>query len=110
MYTYLREYIKRTEPLRGEEPRLFITFIRPHKWVSKDTIDRWVKIMMQQAGVDERLFKPHSTRAASTSKAYCANVPLASIIKAGSWKSDWNFQKFYNKPILTWIRILTKLS
>lgn len=54
---------------------------------------------MQQAGVDERLFKPHSTRAASTSKAYCANVPLASIIKAGSWKSDCVFQKFYNKPI-----------
>ena len=40
--------------------------------------------------------KPHSTRAASTSKA---NVPLASIIKAASWKSDCVFQKFYNKPI-----------
>ena len=39
---------------------------------------------MQQAGVDERLFKPHSTRAASTSKEFCANVPLASIIKAGT--------------------------
>ena len=54
---------------------------------------------MQQAGVDERLFKLHSTRAASTSKAFCANVPLASIIKAGSWKSECVFQKFYNKPI-----------
>ena len=108
--TYLREYIKRTEPLRGEETRLFISYIRPHKWVSKDTIARWVKIVMQQAGVDERLFKPHSTRAASTSKAYCANVPLASIIKAGSWKSDCVFQKLYNKPIYTWIRILATLS
>ena len=54
---------------------------------------------MQQAGVDERLFKPHSTRAASTSKAFCANVSLASIIKAGSRKSECVFRKFYNKPI-----------
>ena len=99
VYTCLCEYIKRTKPLRGEETRLFISYIKPHKWVSKDTIARWVKIVMQQAGVDERLFKPHSTRAASTSKAFCANVPLASIIKAGSWKSECVFRKFYNKPI-----------
>ena len=70
--------------------------LRPHKWVTKDTIARWVKIVMQQAGVDEHLFKPHSRRAASTSKGYCANVLLASIIKAGSWKSGCVFQKFYN--------------
>ena len=47
--------------------------------------------MMQPAGVDERLFKPHSIRTASTSKAWC--------VKAGSWKSDCVFKKFYNKPI-----------
>lgn len=99
VYTYLCEYIKRTKALRGEETHLFISYIKPHKWVSKDTIARWVKMVMQQAGVDERLFKPHSTRAASTSKAFSANVPLASIIKAGSWKSDCVFRKFYNKPI-----------
>lgn len=99
VYTHLREYIKRTKVLRGEETRLFISYIRPQKWVSKDTIARWVKMVMQQAGVDERLFKPHSTRAASTSKAYVANVPLASIMKAGSWKSDCVFRTYYNKPI-----------
>ena len=54
MYTYLREYIKRTESLRGEEKSLLISYIRPHKWVSKDTITRCVKIVIQQAGVDER--------------------------------------------------------
>ena len=101
VYTCLCEYIKRTKPLRGKETRLFISYVKPHKWVSKYTIAWWVKIVMQQAGVDERLFKPHSTRAASTSKAFSANVPLASIITAGSWKSECAFQKFYNKPI--WI-------
>ena len=67
--------------------------------MSEDTIARLVKMVMQQAGGAERLFKPHSTRAASTSKAFSANVPLVSIIKAGSWRSDCTFRKFYNKPI-----------
>ena len=38
VYTCLCEYIKRTKPLRGEETRLFISYVKPHKWVSKDTI------------------------------------------------------------------------
>lgn len=99
VYSHLKEYLNRTTHFRGEEKHLFLSFIKPHKWVSKDTIARWVKTVMQDAGVDPGLFKPHSTRGASTSKAYCCNVPLASIMKAGSWRSDCTFQKFYNKPI-----------
>ena len=61
IHLFMWEYIKRTKPHRGGETRLFISYIKPHKWVSKDTIARWVKIVMQQAGLEERLFKPHST-------------------------------------------------
>ena len=37
----LREYLKRTAPLRGTERKLFVSFIQPHKGVSRDTISRW---------------------------------------------------------------------
>ena len=41
--TTLKEYISRTEPLRGSESQLFVSYTKPHKAVSRDTIGRWVK-------------------------------------------------------------------
>ena len=46
---------------------------------------------MQKAGVDTTIFKPHSTRTASTSKACYCNVSLPVIMKAASWSSDCVF-------------------
>ena len=97
--TVLDEYIKRTEPLRGSEKQLFISFIKPHKKVSKESISRWIKNVMQVAGIDTSIFKPHSTRAASTSKANSCQVPINSILKVASWSTDCVFNKFYNKPV-----------
>lgn len=34
----LREYIKRPDTIRGNEEQLFISFVKPHKSVSRDTI------------------------------------------------------------------------
>ena len=42
--TVLDEYIKRTEALRGSEKQLFISFIKPHKKVSNESISRWIKM------------------------------------------------------------------
>ena len=68
-YSVLTEYIKRTLPPRGGVPRLFLSFVKPFQAVSRDTISRWFKTAMIQSGIDVKDFKPHSTRAASTSKA-----------------------------------------
>ena len=38
--THLREYIARTQELRGSESKLLISYIRPRHAVSKDTIAR----------------------------------------------------------------------
>ena len=95
----LDEYINRTSSLRGKVQQLFISFAKPHHGVSKDTIYRWIKKVMQQAGIDTSVFKPHSTRAASTSKARSCNVSLTSVMKAASWRSDCVFSRFHNKPI-----------
>ena len=97
--TVLDEYIDRTSSLRGEEQQLFISYTKPHHGVSKDTISRWIRTVMQKAGVGTTVFKPHSTRAASTSKARSCNVSLPAIMKAASWSSDCVFNIFYNKPV-----------
>ena len=67
--TCLKEYLKRTKPLRGTETKLFVSFTKPHKRVSRETLSRWICTVMTSAGVDTTIFKPHSTHAAATSKA-----------------------------------------
>ena len=54
---------------------------------------------MEAARVDTSIFKPHSTRAASTSKAVSCDVPIHSILRTASWKSDCVFHGFYYKDI-----------
>ena len=85
VYSYLTEYLKRTQPLRGKETQLFLSFTRPHKAISKETLSRWIRTVMSSAGIDVASFKPHSTRSASTSKAKAACIPMDEILRtAGS--------------------------
>jgi len=53
---------------------------------------------MIQSGIGVKVFKPHSTREASTSKANSCQVPLDIILQTASWKGDCTFRKFYTKP------------
>ena len=55
---------------------------------------------MRLAGVDVNIFSPHSTRAASTSKANrSGTVRLGTILKTAGWTNARTFAKFYDKPI-----------
>ena len=49
---------------------------------------------------DVNIFKPHSRRSASTSKAKLCDVPLAEILDKAGWKSESTFAKFYGKNIV----------
>ena len=40
---FVKQYLIRTKPLRGEITNLFISFVRPYRSVIKSTISRWVK-------------------------------------------------------------------
>ena len=95
--TYIKQYIRRTRPFRSSR-QLFISFTQPHKPVSKDTISRWIKTCLTNAGINTALFKPHSTRAASTS-AMVKDVDLSTIMKNAGWQRESTFAKYYNKPI-----------
>ena len=65
----IEEYLKRRNTLTNTKvTSLFVTCAKPHHTPSQDTIARWVKGVMKDAGVDTNVFHPHSCRSASTSK------------------------------------------
>ena len=94
----LREYLKRTEPIR-QSRYLFVTSVPPYNRVSHDTLSRWVRTTLTCSGIDTSKFGAHSTRAASSSAAAKAGVPIQSILKQGTWKTANTFTTWYKKPI-----------
>ena len=50
---HLREYILRTEPLSKDHSQLLLSYVKPLMPVSRDTISRWVKHVLQYAGISK---------------------------------------------------------
>jgi hypothetical protein len=96
--TVLKEYLKRTEPLRAGTSRLLITYQKPHHAASRDTIRRWTRETLIAAGIDMSIFKPHSTRSASTCSAK-SKIPLSTILKTVGWSRESTFRNYYDKPV-----------
>ena len=97
--TLLEEYLKRTADYRGDLTKIFITTKRPFRPVSWDTVSRWIKSLLREAGVDTTEFGAGSTRAASSSKASCQGVPLQEIMSAAGWSQASTFTRFYKKEV-----------
>ena len=95
----IKQYISITESLRdNSESKLLISFRKPHRAVSKDTVARWFKSTLADAGINVTTFTTHSTRAASTSySVHKAGISLANVLKAAGWSNASTFAKFYNK-------------
>ena len=99
VFRHMKKYLKRTKPSRGSETRPFISVVKPFKPVSRDTISRWIRLVMRDASVDITIFKPRSTRAAATSKAKAVSVPIDEILKTAGWSSSRSFDRYYDKPV-----------
>ena len=95
----ISNYIRLTSEIRGGEDQLLLSFQKPHKAISVDTVRRYLLTVLDLAGIDTNIYKPHSTRAAATSKAKSKNVPIDLILQAGMWTNETTFSKFYDKPI-----------
>lgn len=69
--TTLNEYLTRTKFARETRScsQLLLSYVKPYGLVSRDTISRWIKLVLQSSGINVNIFKPHSTRSASTFKA-----------------------------------------
>ena len=83
----LQEYEKRTTDKRSPNgsTQLLIAMIRPHKPVSSSTVARWLKTVLNNAGIDTSIFKAHSVRSAACSSASEAGVTTATILDAADW-------------------------
>ena len=93
----LRAYEERTRGLRSIETRLLVSLIKPHKKVTSSTIARWIRSLLEAAGVNTSIFQAHSVRGASSSTAANMGITTNDILKAADWSSESVFQKFYYK-------------
>lgn len=96
----IENYLERTKTLRGPITKLFITCKKPYRAATSQTISRWIKSALVKSGLDVSIFKGHSTRHASTSKAFAKGLDLNQIRSTAGWTHKSQvFAKFYNKPI-----------
>ena len=97
--TCLRQYVKLTEPVRAGHDPLWLSYSKPFKPVSRDTVSRWIKNVLEKAGINTKVFSAHSTRAAATTAAHLNNVPINTIMEAAGWSRESTFRTFYDKPV-----------
>lgn len=101
IYTVYKEYMLRTKLFREKQShgKLLLSYVKPHSPVSRDTVSRWIKTVMTRAGIDTSIYKSHSVRSASTSKAKTNFVPISNILKKAGWSNSKTFAKFYDRKI-----------
>lgn len=97
----LEAYLHKTSNLRGNQQELFLTFKRPHKPVSTQTLSRWIKMTLKSSGINIEIFSAHSCRHAATSSANNKGINIDIIRSTAGWsKGSETFAKFYNRPVV----------
>ena len=86
-------YLEITKNLRFTG-QLIISYKKPQKAVTTNTISKWRKVTLGKAGIDIEKYSSHSTRSASTSKAKITGLLLSEINKATGWKEISTFKTF----------------
>ena len=92
-----------TDTLRNANAHsIFVALMNPHKSVSAQTVVRWIKYLMDRAGIDTEMFKQHSVRSASA--AWMGTVKALSakqICKTAQWSGlTTTYEKFYRRVVL----------
>ena len=93
----LQEYLKRTLSLRSDD--LFISWAKPHKFVTANTISRWLKLTLARAGIDVKVFTAYRMRSGASSAAAEAGVSIGTILKTAGWSNSSTFCKYYRKQV-----------
>ena len=92
--------MQRNHLVNEEVRELLITYGKPHKLVSRDSVGRWIKNELTNAGVDTTIFTPHSCRSASVRKTKVNGVPTSVTLEKGCWKRESTFKKNYYKDVI----------
>ena len=96
--THLNIYLTKTKCLRSSG-KLFISYIKPHKAVTKDTISRWCKQVLKLRGIDVDNYTSHSCRSAASSKLKQVVISLRKVINSAGWSNERTFARFYDRPV-----------
>ena len=76
----INEYLERSAPWRTQgQDQLLLSHMRPYNEAQSSTIANWLKLVLKMAGIDTSLYKDHSCRLASTSKAKVLGRSLKDI-------------------------------
>lgn len=97
VYGTLQYYLIVTTLLRIST-KLLVSYIKPYNPVTSSTIGRWIKTVLQKAGINTQIFSAHSTRSASTSKAV-TSVSADVVLKTAGWSEESIFRRFYKRPV-----------
>ena len=100
---YVLYYMQRTLKFRRkawrihekDEKQLFLSH-RMGKPVLKASISRWLREVMELAGIDVSTFAPHSTRGASISEATRRGATATKILAQGNWTNLGTYERFYS--------------
>ena len=80
-------------PVRAvEHIALLLSHVKPFSPVGSSTVGHWIKNLLKQNGVDTSVFKAHSTRAASASKAN-QTVRIDAALKYIGWSTKSTFSQ-----------------
>ncbi|CAH2300667.1 Tyrosine recombinase, partial [Pelobates cultripes] len=81
LVSLLQSYFQLSAGFRNDISQLFITSRNPFRPAKVNTIRGWILSAMSTAGIDVSVFKSHSIRGASATKAAGKGLPLATILK-----------------------------
>lgn len=95
LYMVLSDYLRTDD----NNSYLFVGLKTPNNTVSSNTIGRWIKSFLKEAGIDTEIFSAHSTQGAVASKAAKAGVSIDSILRAGDWNRKSTFTRFYRRDL-----------
>jgi hypothetical protein len=103
--------MERTKELRSPDcKKLLISYRKPHKAVSRETISRWCKTVLRLAGINTKEFGCHSTRVASTSHVASKVGDITQIIESEAGQMQQLFKLFITNLSILLIYIYSFLS
>ena len=76
-------------------------FIEPRNTLSNSTIEKWVKDVLTNAGIDITKFSGNSARPAATSYGTKTGLTLQEILEARGWSNAQTFATYYHQHIET---------
>lgn len=90
-------YLERTKSWRKGENQLLLGTVALYKRLQTASVSRWIRETLALPGTDAAIFKAHSTRTTSISKASIIGVSTKEIMEAARWSNESTFPKFYHK-------------